>query len=82
MAQHPDFLGASLDDMTEIAAMAWRSSPQECVHLLHKFLDVRDTFLLFTQAYQHAASLAPEHQPSEPAEPPAELRIRDGSIPR
>jgi hypothetical protein len=74
MAQHPDFLSANLDDMIEIAAMAWRSSPQEGVHLLHKFQDVRDTFLIFAQAYQHAASLA--------AEPPAELCIRDGSIPR
>jgi hypothetical protein len=79
MTQHPDFLSASLDDMTEIAAMAWRSSPQECVHLLHKFQDVRDTLLLFAQAYQHVASLAAEHQPSEPAEPPAELRIGNGS---
>ena len=49
MAQHPDFLSASLDDMTEIAAIAWQSSPQECVHLLHKFQDVRDTFLLFAK---------------------------------
>jgi hypothetical protein len=82
MEQHPDFLGASLDDMIEIAAMAWQSSPQECVHLLHKFQEVRDTFLLFAQAYQHIASVTAEHQPSEPAEPQDELRIRDGSISR
>jgi|tagenome__1003787_1003787.scaffolds.fasta_scaffold17316985_1 hypothetical protein len=57
MAQHSDFLSASLDDMIEIAAMAWRSSPPEGVHLLHKFQDVRDTLLLFAQAGGHPASL-------------------------
>jgi hypothetical protein len=74
MTQDLDFLSASLDDMTEIAAMAWQSSPQECLHLLHRFQAVNDTFLLFAQAYQHAASLAAERQPSEPAGPPDELR--------
>ena len=82
MTQDLDFLSASLDDMTEIAAMAWQSSPQECVHLLHKFHAVSDTFLLFAQVYQHAASLAAERQPSEPAEPPDELRIMGGNISR
>jgi hypothetical protein len=82
MTQDPDFLSASLDDMTEIAAMAWQSSPQECVHLLHRFRVVSDTFLLFAQVYQHAASLAAERQPSEPAEPPEELRIMEGSTPK
>jgi hypothetical protein len=41
---------------------------------LHRFQAVNDTFLLFAQAYQHAASLAAERQPSEPAGPPDELR--------
>jgi hypothetical protein len=72
--------------MTEIAAMAWQSSPQECVHLLHKFQAVSDTFLLFAQVYQHvyqhAASLAAERQLSEPPEPPEELRIMGGNISR
>jgi hypothetical protein len=82
MTQDLDFLSASLDDMTEIAAMAWQSSPQECVHLLHRFQAVSDTFLLFVQAYQHVASLVAERQPSEPAEPPDELRIMGGTTPR
>jgi hypothetical protein len=82
MTQDPDFLSASLDDMTEIAAMAWQSSPQECVHLLHKFQAVSDTFLLFAQVYQHAASLEAERQSSEPAEPPDELRSMGGNSPR
>ena len=82
MAQDPDFLIANLDDMTEIAAMAWQSSPKECVHLLHRFQAVNDTFLLFVQVYQHTASLAAERQPSEPAGPPDELRIMGGNIPR
>ena len=55
--------------------MAWQSSPKECVHLLHRFQAVNDTFLLFAQAYQPAASLAAERQPSEPAGPPDELHI-------
>ena len=82
MAQDPDFLSASLDDMTEIAAMAWQSSPKECLHLLHRFQAVNDTFLLFVQVYQHAASLAAERQPSEPAGSPDELRIMGGNISR
>jgi hypothetical protein len=81
MAQDPDFLSASLDDMTEIAAMAWQSSPKECLHLLHRFQAVNDTFLLFVQVYQHAASLAAERQPSEPAGSPDELHIMGGNIP-
>ena len=82
MTQNLDFLSASLDDMTEIAAMAWQSSPQECLHLLHRFQAVNDTFLLFVQVYQHAASLAAERQLSEPAGPPDELRIMGSNIPR
>ncbi len=82
MAQDPDFLSACLNDMTEIAAMAWQSSPKECLHLLHRFQAVNDTFLLFVQVYQHAASLAAERQLSEPAGSPDELRIMGGNIPR
>ena len=79
MTQDLDFLSASLDDMTEIAAMAWQSSAQECVHLLHRFQAVSATFLLFAQAYQHAGSLAAERGPAEPTDEP---RIMGGSIPR
>jgi hypothetical protein len=80
MAQDPDFLSACLDDMTELAAMAWQASPNECLHLLHKFQAVNDTFLLFAQAYQHVATLATEPQPSEPASQTDELHIVFGDI--
>jgi hypothetical protein len=49
---------------------------------LHRFQAVNDTFLLFVQVYQHAASLAAERQPSEPAGSPDELHIMGGNIPR